>query len=100
LAAQGDASARVLRDHSLKVWSATAVNLIHAYDPERVILTGGIMQSAEVIVPAVQEWVLRHAHTPWGKVQIVPSQLGDQAALLACEWLLSESLGKESCANS
>ena len=90
LAAQGDSCALTLREHSLNVWSVAVLNLIHSYDPEKVILAGGIMRSASVIVPAIQEWVRRHAHTPWGKVQVVPSLLGDQAALLAGEWLLKE----------
>jgi glucokinase len=90
LAAAGDACACALRDHSLRVWSATAVNLVHAYDPEKLILCGGIMASADVIVPSMQSYVERHAHTPWGRVQVVPSVLGDDAALLACEWLQRE----------
>jgi glucokinase len=89
-AAAGDPCAVRLRDHSLLVWSSLAVNLIHAYDPERVILGGGIMASADVILPAVRAHVGRHAHTPWGRVQVVASELGDQAALLAGEWLLPE----------
>jgi glucokinase len=94
LAAEGDACALALRDHSLQIWSATAVNLIHAYDPEKVILCGGIMASANVILPAMQAYVDRHAHTPWGRVEVVPSALGDEAALLACEWLLQQNQGK------
>ncbi len=86
----GDACARTLREHSLRVWSTLAVNLIHAYDPEVVILGGGIMASAEVILPAVRDYVNRHAHTPWGKVQVVAGTLGDNAALVAGEWLLRE----------
>ena len=89
-AAAGDAGARKLRDHSLRVWSALAVNLIHAYDPEIVVLGGGIMASADVIFPAVTEYVRRHAHTPWGKVRVVAGELGDRAALVAGEWLLRE----------
>jgi len=38
----------------------------------------------------VRDYVRRHAHTPWGKVQVVASELGDRAALLAGEWLLRE----------
>ena len=89
-AAAGDPCAVLLRDHSLRVWSTLAVNLIHAYDPERVILGGGIMASADVILPWVRDYVRRHAHTPWGQVEVVASQLGDQAALVAGEWLLQE----------
>jgi glucokinase len=89
-AAAGDPCAVRLREHSLLVWSSLAVNLIHAYDPEKLILGGGIMASADVILPWVRDHVQRHAHTPWGRVEVVASQLGDQAALVAGEWLLRE----------
>lgn len=89
-AAAGDPCALALRDHSLNVWGAMAVSLIHAYDPEMLILGGGIMRSAEVIVPAIRSYVERYAFTPWGKVCVVSSALGDQAALVAGEWLLRE----------
>jgi glucokinase len=90
LADADDPCARRLRDHSLRVWSALAVSLVHAYDPEMLILGGGIMASGEAILPFVRDYVHRHARTPWGKVRVVASQLGDPAALLACEWLVNE----------
>jgi len=89
-AAAGDPCAVRLRDHSLLVWSSLAVNLIHAYDPEVLIIGGGIMAAADAILPAMREHIRRHAHTPWGKVRVVPSELGDAAALVAGEWLLRE----------
>ncbi len=89
-AAAGDACAVALRDHSLRVWSSLAVNLIHCYDPELVVFGGGIMASAAEILPAVREYVGRHAHTPWGQVRIAATTLGDQAALVAAEWLLED----------
>ncbi len=96
LAAQGDTCCQTLVEHSLEVWSALAVSLIHAYDPERLILGGGVMGGASAILPPIREYVARHAHTPWGKVEVVASELGDQAALLACEWLVEEMVqGKE-----
>jgi glucokinase len=91
-AAAGDPSALRLRQHSLRVWATLAVNLIHAYDPEVVILGGGIMASAEVILPALSDYVARHAHTPWGKVRVVAGELDDAAALLAGEWLLQQAV--------
>jgi len=89
-AAAGDPCALKLREHSLQVWSSLAVNLIHAYDPEKLILGGGIMSCADIVLPSIREYVLRFAHTPWGKISVVPSELGDTAALLAGEWLLRE----------
>jgi len=93
-AAAGDSCACAIRDHSLLVWSTLTVNLIHAYDPELVILGGGIIASKDVIVPAIQEFIDRNAHTPWGKVRVVPWALGDAAALVAAQWLVEEHLEK------
>ena len=92
-AAAGDRCAISLRDHSLLVWSTLAVNLIHAYDPEMLIIGGGIMGSAGFILPRMASHIARHAHTPWGKVRVAASELGDQAALVAGEWLLQDQLG-------
>jgi len=94
-AALGEQQALKLRDHSLQVWSALAVNLVHAYDPELIILGGGILGSADAIVPVIQQYVARYAITPWGRVRVVAGVLGDQAALVAAEWLLQDQLQKE-----
>lgn len=90
LARAGQSDAIALRDHSLQVWGCLAVNLIHAYDIERLILGGGIMGSKDVILPAICKHVEHYAHTPWGKVSVVASELKEHAALLAGEWLLDE----------
>ncbi|MCW1923134.1 ROK family protein [Luteolibacter arcticus] len=89
-ASGGDTCAIALREHSLLVWSSLAVNLIHSYDPEVVIFGGGIMSAADLILPALREHIHRHAHTPWGRVRVEASLLGDQAALVASEWLFRE----------
>jgi glucokinase len=82
LAGGGDACAREVRDRCIRIWSAGAVTLIHAYDPELVIIGGGVMNAASQILPAVREYVGRHAWTPWGKVEIRAAALGNQASLL------------------
>jgi glucokinase len=57
------------------------VNVIHAYGPDVVVLGGGIMKSADVILPPLTERVHRMAWTfPRGSVMIRPSQLGNRAA--------------------
>jgi glucokinase len=94
LAATGDECAVALRNSSLETWAALAVNLIHVFDPELIIFGGGIMGSASEILPFVRAYVSRHAHTPWGQVKVVASELGDRAALIACEWLVQEDMEK------
>ncbi len=88
LAAGGDACAIGVRDHCIRVWSSAAVSLIHAYDPELVVLGGGVMAAAAEILPAVQDYVGRHAWTPWGKVEIRAAALGNRASLLGAVPLL------------
>ncbi len=87
-ASQGDRVAKDVCERSLRVWGAALVGLIHAYDPEVVVLGGGVMKSAIQIQPFLQSYVDRHAWTPWGKVKVCTAELGNDAALLGAIPLL------------
>lgn len=50
LAAKGDALAVELKETCLQAWSAGLINLIHAYDPEVIVIGGGIMNSKDIIL--------------------------------------------------
>lgn len=64
------------------------VNAIHAYGPDVVVLGGGIMNSAEVILPPLTKLVHKRAWTfPKNKVQIKKSLLGNNAAALGAAFL-------------
>lgn len=93
LAAEKDAVALALRDRCLQVWATATVGLIHAYDPEIVIFGGGVMKSADVILPYVQSYVEKHAWTPWGKVKVRAAEVGNNAGILGAIPLLSEQAG-------
>jgi len=90
LAREQDACAVAVRAHSIEVWAAMVVNLIHAYDPELVVVAGGIMAGAGDFFADLVKEVRTRAHTPWGRVEIVPAQLGDDAALIGCDILARE----------
>lgn len=89
LADSGDRVAREVRDHCLLVWATGTVGLIHAYDPELLVFGGGVMRSGHVILPYIQEYVNAHAWTPWGEVQAVAAQLGNDAGLFGAAPLLA-----------
>jgi len=91
-AAQGDALAMELRDRAVRVWAAALVSLIHAYDPKVAVIGGGIMRSANVILPRLRQFVTRHAWTPWGRVKIKPAALGNDAAMLGVACLVDERI--------
>jgi glucokinase len=90
-AGRGDNVALAIRERCLNVWAADAVGLVHAYDPEIIVIGGGVMESAEVIIPYVESYVHKHSWTPWGKVQVRAAILGNNAALLGAVPLLSEN---------
>nr|WP_315030372.1 ROK family protein [uncultured Chryseobacterium sp.] len=89
LAEEGDVTALAIRDQSLQAWSACAINLIHAYDPEVLVMTGGIMASNFYILPYIRQHIETHAWTPWGKVQIEEGNFPRTAALLGVAHLIN-----------
>jgi glucokinase len=91
LAGQGDEEALLLRNECMEIWAAAVVSYIHAYDPEIVVLGGGIMNSKDVILPYIKEKVDQHAWCPTAKVAVAPAVLGDQAALFGLDYFLSEN---------
>ena len=78
----GDKVSRELVDHCLRVWGAAAVAAIHSFDPELLVYGGGVMKSADAILPYIQNYVRENAWTPLGTVRVRAAQLGNDAALL------------------
>lgn len=90
MADEGDTVATQIRERSIQIWAACALSLVHAYDPELLVIGGGIMKSSYPILSAIREHVDSYAWTPWGKVAIAPAALGNDAALLGAVPLLLE----------
>jgi glucokinase len=87
-AAQNDFLANEILDHCFSVWSSGLISMIHAFDPEIMILGGGIMKSAPVILPELQKRVDKHAWTPWGKVKLLKAGNINTAALYGADYLV------------
>lgn len=81
-AGKRDTLAVEVRDRAIRVWAAALVTLIHAYDPERAIIGGGILKSGDIILKRLRQYVRAHAWTPWGQVKIVPARLGNDAGMI------------------
>jgi glucokinase len=93
LAELGDQVAVTVREQCLRGWAMTAVNAIHAYDPEVLVIGGGVMQSGAIIRDQIQAHVNEYAWTPWGKVQVRLAALGNQAAFWGMSHLLETGAG-------
>ncbi len=77
----GDAVAAAVLERSCDVWATLAVTLIHAYDPEVLVLGGAVMRRGEEVLPRIRARVHDRAWTPGRRVRIEPTALGDDAAL-------------------
>lgn len=90
LAAEKDALAEKLLDRCLKVWSLCVINLVHAYDPEKVIFGGGIMKSSHMILPYIKQMLDKHSWISSADVELVVASQPDYAGILGVYELLKQ----------
>jgi len=81
-----------VRDRCLNIWAATAVGLVRAYDAEIMVIGGGVMKRANVVIPYIESYVHGYSWAPWGKVQVRTAELGENAALMGAGPLLSQDI--------
>lgn len=93
--ANNDQLSKEILEHCLSAWAAGIISMIHAFDPEMVILSGGIMKSGSIILPVLQEKVNQRAWTPWGKVKLVTAWYPDSAALYGADYLVNQNLNRK-----
>ena len=89
--AAGDPLAQMLVMRFSGQLGAGIVSMIHAYDPDVMILGGGITHASAHFLTQVQAYVDEHAWTiPRRRVKVLPAQLGDAAALLGLAALIRD----------
>ncbi|KGE18743.1 hypothetical protein PWYN_04685 [Paenibacillus wynnii] len=88
----GDMLALSAMQHLYKHWSSGIVNLVHAYDPDVVILSGGLMKAKDIVLPELVRRVHEQAWTPWGKVRFIVAENPDSSVLLGLSHLIEEGI--------
>lgn len=91
LAARGDACSQALLQQSLKVWAVVVQNAVLAFDPEVVVLGGGVLRSCEIILPAMAEHLRQHMPGFPLPTPVVAAALGDDAALIGGAALFNQN---------
>lgn len=89
-AESGDAAAATLRDRALRAWGACAVSLCHAYDPQVLILSGGIMRAGGTIAGPVEAYVHKHLWTSSHRPDFVIPDQPDLSVLRGLSVLAAE----------
>lgn len=86
-----DDAALALRDRAIRAWGATAVSLCHAYDPEVVILSGGIMRAGAAVAAPIEVYVREHLWTSSHRPAFVIPDRPDLSVLRGLAVLAAES---------
>lgn len=91
-ARQGDAAARVVL-HDFAGWIALGLaNLVNLCDPDVIVIGGGLVEAADLLLPGVQEQVdravLGHGRRP--VVPILAAALGERAGAIGVALLAAE----------
>jgi glucokinase len=88
---RADRIAVEIRDRCLTVWGAAILSMVHAFDPELVLIGGGVVIRKDTLIPFLQQYLDEHSWTPWGKVQVKAAELRNNAALLGAIPLFKEN---------
>lgn len=88
-ARSGDPLAEQIVQETADYLGFTVVNLVSLLDLEVVILGGGVMRSADLLLSKVQEYADRHTPVP---VVVTVSRFPDEASLLGAIDLVLDSI--------
>jgi glucokinase len=92
----GDPLAKQLMDKVAEALIAGSVSLIHAFNPSRLILGGGVIEGIPELVHRVAEGVFQRAFVASTQgLEIVPSKLKENAGIVGGAMLAIHTFGKK-----
>ncbi len=86
-AAKEDKLALKIEKDCLIAWSAVLINMIYAYDPEIIVLSGGVLGSAGRIIPYLRNEIDKCSWLKKNNIQLVVAQHPDWAGVMGAAWL-------------
>ncbi len=91
-AQSGDPLAEEIMDRAGTSLGIGVVNLLHLFDPELVIIGGGVSRAGELILGPVRRVIAERAMSGFKGAKVVTSALGDDSGLLgAVAWVLDNA---------
>lgn len=85
--ADHDSGAAAALERCVAVWGATIVSLCHAYDPEVVVVTGGVMRAADRLLAPLTTWVHEHLWSSSHRPELRTPTQPDRSVLLGLDAL-------------
>ncbi|MGZ3949591.1 MAG: ROK family protein, partial [Flavisolibacter sp.] len=85
---EGDTVATEVIQHCIETWGMAIANLVSLFNPEKIILGGGVFGPAVKFIPAIYEEAAKWAQPISIKqVSIEPAALGSRAGLYGAAYL-------------
>jgi len=95
-AREGDPLARLVMERAAFYLGVALVNYIHMFDPELIIVGGGVSKAGDLLLAPARAIVAERAVTEeWRHTPIVLASLGDDVGLLGAVALVLESVAPE-----
>jgi glucokinase len=69
-------------DRYLRAWGAAVVGMCHAYDPDVVVVSGGVLRAADVVMPALTDYVATHLWSSSHRPVLVAAAAPEHSVLL------------------
>ena len=89
---KGDPDAREVWDESMRALAAGIASFINLFDPEAVLLGGGIAEAWEAIHPRLEHWLAEFEWRPGGhRVELRRARLGEWAGTYGAAWFSLEA---------
>ncbi len=88
LAFDGDPLAQRILDDAFDALGAGLVNLVHAFDPERIVLGGGVTQIGPVMLDRVSSYVVNHVMPPYRDVSFHFAHLRQDVGVIGAACLV------------
>ena len=79
----GDPLARAVWDETMELLGAGIASIINAFNPQRIVLGGGITKAGRLLFEPLRRIALQRAMQPLAEVvDIIPAELGDRTGIL------------------
>jgi len=88
-ALEGDPLSCSVMEKTARYFSLGMVNIITLFVPEVIVLSGGVMKSASLFMPAIEAAIADHnIMVPASRVKILPALLGYHAGLFGAAYTI------------
>src|SRR5690625_3782238 len=90
---QGNEKIKEHMDYVLKILGIACVNIINTFDPEKIVIGGGVSKVGDLLFNPIRSYVSQYALNPTGRqTEIVPAELDQSSGVIGAAALCFDVL--------